>query len=450
MRYLVLLLLFIAQAFASENDLSHRPKSFNVNGGQAVFADFQEAQYKISYDLTSKRAYAVATINFEMLESGFPIFDSVTSPVGVWLDGEKVTSLETKTPQGETTARYVNKVTSLGSHELKIELPISTLVEFVDSGVKSAFWTSDLDERRFLERYLPANFEFDQVKMTFIVEFLGLKNKQVIYTNGSVLELDNNNYKIEYPSYYTASSIFFHTVPQGSTNELRFKLKSIDGRDIPAVVYFSKSTWNTGLERLKAKTIEVFQELESDYGPFPHPTLTVLQAGMGGMEYCGATMTDFSALGHELFHSYFARGVMPANGNSGWLDEALASWRDDGYQTSTYMSGSSGMSSHPYYTRTTDRAAYTFGARFMSFLDGKLKSKGGLKPFMRHMVDKRVFSPLFVEEFIAEMSEFYGVSVQEDFKRYTFGSSLNFDHSSHKSNSKVHRKMSLEELKNYL
>jgi hypothetical protein len=66
------------------------------------------------------------------------------------------------------------------------------------------------------------------------------------------------------------------------------------------------------------------------------------------------------------------------------------------------------------------------------------------------MVDKRVFSPLFVEEFIAEMSEFYGVSVQEDFKRYTFGSSLNFDHSSHKSNSKVHRKMSLEELKNYL
>jgi hypothetical protein len=450
MRSLFFLLLILGQAFATENDLSHRPKSFNVNGGKAVFADFTEAQYKISYDLTLKRAFAVATINFEMLEPGFPIFDSVTAPTSVWLDGESVIALETRTPQNETMTRYVNKLASTGTHELKIELPLVTLVEFIDNGVKSAFWTSDLDERRFLERYLPANFEFDQVKMTFIVEFIGLKNKQVIYTNGLVQELNNQSYKIEYPSYYTASSIFFHTVPQGSTNELRFKLKSIDGRDIPAVVYFSKSTWNTGLERLKAKTIEVFQELESDYGPFPHPSLTVLQAGMGGMEYCGATMTDFSALGHELFHSYFARGVMPANGNSGWLDEALASWRDDGYQTSTFMSGSSGMSSHPYYTRTTDRAAYTFGARFMSYLDGKLKTKGGLKPFMRHMVDKRVFSPLFVEEFVQEMSEFYDVSVHEDFKRYTYGSSLNLDLSPNKANSKIHRKMSLEELKNYL
>jgi hypothetical protein len=49
------------------------------------------------------------------------------------------------------------------------------------------------------------------------------------------------------------------------------------------------------------------------------------------MEYCGATMTDPGALGHELTHSWFARGVMPANGNTGWIDEAVASWRDDGY-----------------------------------------------------------------------------------------------------------------------
>ncbi len=61
-----------------------------------------------------------------------------------------------------------------------------------------------------------------------------------------------------------------------------------------------------------------------------------------------------------------------------------------------------------------------------------------------------IFSPLFVEEFIHEMSEFYGVSVHEDFKRYTYGSSLNLDLSTNKSQSKIHRKMSLEELKNYL
>jgi hypothetical protein len=259
-----------------------------------------------------------------------------------------------------------------------------------------------------------------------------------------------NSFKISYPDYYTASSIFFHTVPQGYTSELRFSLKSIDGRDIPAVVYFTKNSWNTNLERLKVKTTEVFHELESDYGAFPHPSITVLQAGMGGMEYCGATMTDFSALGHELFHSYFARGVMPANGNSGWIDEALASWRDDGYQTLSTLSGTSGMSSHSYYTRTTDQAAYSFGERFMSYLDGKLKTKGGLKPFMRHMIDKRVFSPIFVEEFMQEMSEFYDVSVIEDFKKYTFGKRGMFDLNLKSNNSHIHRKMSVKELQNYL
>src|SRR5690606_20330699 len=131
--------------------------------------------------------------------------------------------------------------------------------------------------------------------------------------------------------------------------------------------------------------------------------------------------TSLSALGHEMFHFYFARGVMPANGNSGWLDEALASWRDEGYQSSKTMSGTSRMSNRPYYTRTTDRAAYSFGERFMRYMDEKLSLKGGLKPFMRYMVERRSKAPLFVEEFIKEMEGFYGVAVEEDFKKFTYG-----------------------------
>jgi hypothetical protein len=449
MKLLFTLTLFASLAFAGENDKLHTPKSFNVPGGKAVFADFSEATYTITYDLAQKRAKVVAEIKLETSEAGFPIFDSVTAPSSVLLDGVGVIATETKTPNGETTLLYINKLTEAGSHTLKVEVPLSTLVEFSEAGVKSAFWTSDLSERQFLERYMPANFEFDQVKMNFIVKFVGAKTKHTIYTNGDVTEVDANTFKISYPSYYTASSIFFHAVPQGTTSEQRFTLKSIDGRDIPAVVYFTKSTWMGNLDKLKTKTTDVFHELESDYGPFPHPTVTVLQAGSGGMEYCGATMTDFSALGHELFHSYFARGVMPANGNAGWVDEALASWRDDGYQTLSTLSGSSSMSSHAYYTRTTDTAAYSFGERFMSLLDGKLKSKGGLKPFMRHMVDKKVFSPFFIEEFIKEMSSFYDVSVEAEFKQYTFGRNNTFAPEL-KSKSSVHRKMTVEEMKQYL
>lgn len=442
--------LLASLAYAGSNDLTHRPKSFYTSEGKAVFVDFEEALYEITYDVANKEAYATAKISFYAPESGRPIFDSVTEPTSVALDGKTVSATETKTPEKETTLRVVNQEVTIGQHSLTITLPLKSLVDFTSGGVKSAFWTSDLSERQFLERYLPANFEYDQVKMTFDIRFVGNKSTQKIYTNG-VMSEKGNTVRIQYPKYYTASSIFFHTVPEGTTEEQRFSLKSIDGREIPSVVYVGKTMWSSPaqLDKLKTLTTEVFQELERDYGAWPHPSIVVYNAGSGGMEYCGATMTSVSALGHEMFHSYFARGVMPANGNSGWLDEALASWRDEGYRSISALTGSSRMSAHPYYTRTTDRAAYSFGERFMSFMDKKLEAQGGLKPFLRHMVEKRTFVPIFVEEFIREMSAFYGVDVTPEFTQYTYGKRNNFSAEKTKSHH-MHQKMSVEELKNYL
>ncbi len=451
MYFLLFSLLLSGLAFAQKNDLTHRPKSFGVTSGKAVFVDFITADYDITYDIPNQKAFATARIKFNAPEAGLPVFDSVEAPSSMVLDNETITSTQVKTPANETTVRYMNKVVQTGLHIVEMKLPLTSLVSFTNGSVKSAFWTSDLDEREFLERYLPANLEYDQVKMTFRVNFLGAKARQKIYTNGVVNEemhLDKIVYVISYPEYFNTSSIFFHTVPEGSTSELVFSLKSIDGREIPSVVYVTNAL-SSRLESLKANTEKIFQELERDYGAWPHPSIIVYNAGMGGMEYCGATMTDTGALGHELFQSYFARGVMPANGNAGWLDEALASWRDDGYQTLSTLSGSSGMSSHAYYTRTTDTAAYSFGARFMGLLDGKTKSKGGLKPFMRYMVDEKKFAPLFVEDFMKEMNGFYGTDFAPLFKQYTFGSGNNFSMKKMEK-SHIHRKMSLEELQKYL
>lgn len=449
---LILTFLLLTGMALAKNDLTHRPKSFSASGGKAVFIDFLTADYAINYDAGGRSSFVTATIRFDAPESGMPLFDSVEAPTSVMLNGTKVTSSQVKTPSGETTLRVVNQVVPTGTHTMVISVPLSTLVEYKDGGVKSAFWTSDLTDRRFLERYMPANLEYDQVKMTFNVSFKGNKKSQVIYANGAVEENNDSSFKVSFPEYFNASSVFFHTVPEGSVDELKFNLKSVDGRTIPVVIYKGRGLLNGSatLESLKEATTEIFHELEGDYGAWPHPVLVIYNAGSGGMEYSGATMTSASALGHEMFHSYFARGVMPANGNAGWLDEALASWRDKGYQSLEKLSGTSKMSAHPYYTRATDSSAYTFGERFMSYMDGKLKEKGGLKPFMRYMVDQKIFTPIFVEEFIKEMSGFYGVSVEEDFKKYTFGNVNRFSESLKSGNSHIHRKMSLEELKNYL
>lgn len=440
-KFLAIAMMLSSAAFAAKP--ANLPKSFNYESSQAVFVDFKTANYSIVYDGASKSASVEAVIDFESFEKGHPVFDMVTEPTSVVLDESVVSARAVRTPSNETTVRVIGSVVEAGSHKLIVKAPLSALVSFTDGGVKSAFWTSDLSERNFLERYLPANLEYDQVKMKFHIEYKNFSAKQLVYTNGVVTQNDSI-VDVEYPEYYNCSAIFFHTVPAGSVSEVRFTYKSIDGRDIPGVVYVAGSN-TSSLERFKNRTLIVLAELESDYGPFLHPSVTVYNAGSGGMEYHGATMTEYAALDHELIHSYFARGVMPAHGNSGWMDEAIASWRDDGYRTATTLSGSTMMSAHPYYKRTTDRNAYTFGSRFMSYLDGKFKAQGGLKSYLRHMVDKKALNPLSIEEFISEMENHYGSkSVRDDFKKYTFGSSNNF--SASKRTHPVHRKMTLDEL----
>jgi hypothetical protein len=453
MRLFLFVLLATPASFASasQNDLQHLPKPFAFRESQAVFADFEEAQYEITYDLSARQAMVRAEIRLQTLQPGYPVFDSVTEPTSIQWDGVPVRASLTRTPSQETSVRVVEQLTAPGPHRLQVTVPLTELVEFRPEGVRSAFWTSDLSERRFLERYLPANLEFDQVKMSFLLRFKGANTEQALYTNGMVTRYDGETFLIQFPSHFTASSIFFHTAPRGSFPELRFTLPSIDGRALPVVLYTNGGIFSSSLERLKDRVVSVMAELERDYGPFPHPSVTVYLAGSGGMEYCGATMTDFSAVGHELFHSYFARGMMPANGNAGWIDEALASWRDDGYQSIGTLSGSTGMSSHPYYTRTTDRAAYSFGERFMSYLDGKTRSKGGLKPFMRELIATRVFRPFFIEEFIGWMGQYYQSSFQEDFKRYTFGGAVQIESAPAGARSReIHRKLNPETLRSLL
>lgn len=432
---------------------SHRiPKGFSTKYGQAIFVDFQKADYFLTYNLKEKKANVRAEIDFIAYEEGYPIFDSVTSPVKIFLDNSPVTAGLESTPSGETKVRVIGKNISPGAHRLIIEAPIENLVEFEDGGVKSAFWTSDLSERQFLERYVPASFEFDQVKMNFLVEFVGASDAQKIYTNGELKELNTHLYSISFPEYFNASSVYFHTTLAEKVVEKRLSFESMDGREIPVTIYIGKSFFGgelSSLKKVEEEAFKVFHELEKDYGPWPHPVLVIYNAGRGGMEYCGATITEFRAIGHELFHSYFARGVMPANGNAGWVDEALASWRDNGHQKLSSLSGTSGMSNHPYYTRVTDRAAYSFGEKFMRLLENKFQKSGGLKPFLKYLVSEKLFDPLSIEEYILEMERYFGESVRGEFLNYTFNSVNSFDKKLD-SREEFHPKMSQKELQSLL
>ncbi|MBY0517088.1 MAG: hypothetical protein K2P81_09280 [Bacteriovoracaceae bacterium] len=408
-------------AFAG--DLSHAPKPFSYNSEKAIYVDFLSAHYQLSYDIAAETATVVSTIEFEADESGFPLLDLATTPSSVLIDGASAVMASIQTPDRATTLKVINTSVTAGHHVMVITSPLSSLVDWKNGGVHSATWTTDLNDRGYLEQYMPANMEFDQVPMIFDVKFVNATKKQIIYTNGELQAISNNEFRVVFPQYFTSSSMFFHTVPEGVMAETRFDFNSIDGRKLPVVIYLKPGflgSPDSQLERLKSETVSVLNELESDYGPFLHPRVTIYNAGSGGMEYCGATMTSLSALGHELTHSYFARGIMPANGNAGWIDEALASWRDNGYPRGSGFSGSANMAGRASYTRFTDRQAYTYGASFMSNLDNHFAANGGLKPLLRKLVEDHAFSPFFTEDFVAWGESHSRMSLMPIFKQRVY------------------------------
>jgi hypothetical protein len=416
--FLIGLVSFSLNAFAFQS-----PEHIQTGNQKAVFVNFIAAEYRITFDANKSEAYAESTITFEQKENGTPIYELVENALEIRLNGKLTQEQNLMAPgritQYKTTALALNP----GVHTLEIKNKITKNITFEKGNTLAGFWMSDLSDRTYLEQYLPTNLEYDQYQITFYVNFLGNKNQQEIYTNGDIQQLDQNRFKIVYPSYFTASSLYFHTANKGRFDETRFDYESINGNRIPITIY--TRGWNS-LSTAKRDTLRILAELENKFGAWAHPSLVIYIAGQGGMEYCGATITSMSALGHEITHSFFARGVMPVDGNAGWMDEAIASWRDKGYQSTRSPSfNSSGMAGHSQYRRTTDRQAYNQGANFMAYLNHKLDQLGGLEKFLSLVYQKYAKTNINTEIFRAELENFSGMSFEADFKKYIYDNAKN-------------------------
>lgn len=419
-KWFILSSLLINSAYAN---LHLAPPDFDTPYGHAIFVDFKTADYNITYNVKWKRTNVKSVIHFHAEKAGMPVFDLIPEGTDVLIDGEPAKLVETQSPDG-SLLRQVTTVVEPGDHVLQVSntFNTNTRYNFLSRKVSSAFWIRDLKYRKFLEQYIPSNFEFDQYKMTFNVTFAGtVKANQDIYTNGTVTETSPNSYRVEFPEYYTVSCPYFHTTPKGKMKRIDYKYPSISGREIPVTVYTS---WWSNPMKFKNESEKIFKELEADYGAWAHNGLIAYETfpGTGGMEHSGATQTSLGALDHEMLHSYFAKGVMPANGNSGWIDEAIASWRDKGYQRKPLPNyPGSNIGSQSPYKRNTDDRSYKFGAEFMAYMDYKLQDMGGLKAFLRGYFAAYKHTVVTTEHFKNNLEFFSGLDLSEDFNTYILG-----------------------------
>ncbi|HXH74972.1 MAG TPA: hypothetical protein VNJ08_08405 [Bacteriovoracaceae bacterium] len=422
MKYLLLLSALIITSTVEAN-LHLAPPDFQTDNGHAIFVDFKTAHYDITYDLKKRVTRVKTRITFNAERSGTPVFDLIPEPKNILLNGTPVSQRSISFPGGLSTVRQLDQDVSPGEHVLEMENTFKKHTQYIPllRYVASAFWIRDLQDRKFLEQYIPSNFEYDQYKMTMDVKFIGNRHAQEIYTNGALTKINKDHYQIEYPEYFTSSCLYFHTTPKGWMKRLDFSYKSISGREIPMTVY---SPWKLRTKKFKTKVLKVIAELENDYGPWAHPGLLAYGTfpGTGGMEHAGATATSLAALDHEMLHSYFAKGVMPANGNSGWIDEAIAAWRDRGYPRSADpgFSGSN-LGAHSVYQRHTDDRAYVLGSAFMSYIDYRLQDMGGLKAFLKGYFQAYKHTVVTTEHFKNNLEFFARIDLSADFEKYIWG-----------------------------
>jgi hypothetical protein len=366
--------------------------------------------YRLRFNQATRLASVTSTITFDVAKEGYPLFDSVHEPASVTLDGEPVTQRLVRSPGKATAYRMIDKPVSLGEHRMVIVTPLRNGVIFTREGPVAGFFMNDLEDREFLERYVPGNLEYDQVKMSFVITVSGGTSDMEFFTNGEVETVSPGRWRVNFPDYYNIAAPYFHMTPKGRFRVMRRSLRSVNGRGIPVTIYGRHAKlnayWNT------ART--VFHDLENDYGAWKHPQLLIYGVTDDAMEYHGATITDHESLSHEMAHMYFGRGVMPVDGDSGWLDEAIVTWSDENYarpDQTTFSGVCTNMARRSPYVRTTDDRAYVEGARFIAFLDAISAEQRdlSLKAFLRKLASRRLFSLVSTSRFQHDLENWLGV-----------------------------------------
>ena len=114
---------------------------------------------------------------------------------------------------------------------------------------------------------------------------------------------------------------------------------------------------------------------------------------------------------------------MPANGNAGWMDEAIAKWRDNKYPlTQKLYFESTTLAGKSVWTRSTDRMAYTEGSAFLSWIAFRMNENGlDLKVFLKDYFEQYKYSSVTTKLFEQKLSEASKMDLTQDFLKYIYG-----------------------------
>jgi hypothetical protein len=376
------------EAICGGEDLKLAPPPTEVDGLRAVPVDLQRVDARVVLDASAHTAQAEAAMRFRMGPvDGYPIFDLRQTIVeatlnGAALDPEKLA--HHGFGGGEGAALRVLGVWlracsdntlvlryAIGRPSSPQARPIAWDTE--TPRVAWDFWLSDLYPGRYLEMWFPANLIYDRFAFTLDLELRGSEIGHTLITNGAVEELSRAHWRVTYPPTFTALSPMLVLQPDDRVDAVAALLHLAGGRSIELDLFKDRAVRDdlTALVRDAGSYVEEFTR---STGPCPTDRLTgyLWQEGRS-MEYDGAFTSSVRALKHELFHTWYGRGVKPASQNDGWIDEAWDVYSTDPARAFAVAPLAPDapvvtLCSANAWTRTTPPISYTRGAELFAGL----------------------------------------------------------------------------------
>ncbi len=418
-------------------DTHYAPPPLEVDGVVGIPIDISALSASVVLDISKQKATAVADMQFELTADGMPLFDlrqkvDKLSLNGKKLDPELIGTHEAGT--GGSTMRILHHKLKAGqSYHLHFEYEIdkpsaakSVGVAWDEGQLHWDFLFTDLTPGRYLEQWFPANLIYDRFPFELDLQMKGAKVKHQLITNADTeVVKDQKHWKLSFPANYTAFSHMLVLIPDSEVTRSTSTVE-IQGRTITIDVC-KLNRAKTPLEKVHELTAGHLKEFSAAPSMWPHgDRCTVfVWTGSRSMEYDGATTTSIGALEHEIFHSWFGRGLKPVSQNDAWWDEAWTVWFADGYRTTAKrMEGASSpvelYSKNPY-NRITSRYSYSYGAMFFSRLS-RLLGKEKLKELMAEFWHKHYETGASTED----MQQFLHQKTQNDevlqlFHRFIYG-----------------------------
>lgn len=398
---------------------------FQTPKGMAVPLDFGSVELTQKFDVSAQNNSAYGKLQARVKESGKPYFlcDCAVSSISV--NGLAIGFDRLKDPDHQNTLIVLDHFYSFGD-ELMIEVNYSINISefsFQNGGVGLVSSMSDLQDGNFFEQFGPTNFEFDQYKLIWQLDVVNSPSAHRLFTNGAAAyseSTSSRSWKITFPDYFTSSSPFVHLTNRTDLSMRNFTI-ALKEKVIPVTVYGASSSL---VDQATAALPQYFHELENDYGPYAHNSFVAyMSSSGGGMEYVGATITSFGALDHELTHSWFARGVMPSDGRSGWIDEAVASWRDYGYKRASSFNtrAPTNLANFSPFERFTPRNCYRDGRALFAELDLAFADQGGFKKVLGEFFAEYKQKTVTTQEFVDFVEQRSPVNLRPLFTKNIYG-----------------------------